>query len=206
VPGETIRLRIQFCVVDNAAGPAPAGGFIGWNLGALSLNNGQTGSRTPGRLSPFDFAPDPPGNGVPSADPFTSLTDIDNTLGIQSPPWVCNPDGTIPPQPGPVIRGRNTFVSTFEFSTVISTVFDFTANFSGNLIAATGWNTIECTPPDCGDPADPSDDIPGTCLYVPVTLPPQTFSDCVRLINIPAPSAALLCFPGWLAVRRRRRA
>jgi len=42
-----------------------------------------------GRVAPFDFTPSPPGNGLPAADPFVSLTDIDASMLFQSVP--CSP-------------------------------------------------------------------------------------------------------------------
>src|SRR5437762_2369318 len=53
--GATYRLRLQFGVFDDASGPAPAGGYLGWNVGTMNITNGQTATRTPGRLAPFNF-------------------------------------------------------------------------------------------------------------------------------------------------------
>lgn len=205
-PGESVRFRIQFGVFDDAAGVAPAGGYIGWNLGTLSLTNGQTGTRTPGRIAPFNWAPNPPGNGVPSADPFASLTGIDNTLGLQSPFWGCTPPpNQVPlPQPPPFIRGFNTFISTFEF-TIPSVSADFQANIGGNLIAASGWGVTGGTPPNCGDPNNPNDDTPGSITYAPMALPPRGFNDSLRVVVVPAPGAAALFGVAVLLCTARRR-
>src|SRR6185369_11508813 len=93
------RIRIQFGVFDDGEGAAPAGGYIGWNVGSISVSGTPENSqerRTPGRLSPFNFAASVTANGVPlpsggTADlPGTDwqmLTQIDATLGTQSPPW-----------------------------------------------------------------------------------------------------------------------
>lgn len=202
-PGTAYRLRLQFGVFDDAAGPAPAGGYIGWNLGTLTATGG-TNTRTPGRLAPFDFAPNPPGNGLPSADPFTALTAIDNTLGPQSPEWVCNPDGTIPPQPPPVIRGRNAFVSAYEITTVTG-VADYSITVGGNTFIASGWDFIGSpNPPDCSDPNNP---IPGRVIYLPMVLPPiPGLTAPLTIIATPAPGAAALLGIGGLIAGRRRRA
>src|SRR5688572_10619301 len=67
-PGEEHRIRIQFGVFDDAAGPAPEGGYLGWNVGTITVNGGAGNSdefrNSPsgqhngvGRLNPFTFAP-----------------------------------------------------------------------------------------------------------------------------------------------------
>ena len=209
-PGTAYRLRLQFGVFDDASGAAPAGGYIGWNLGTLNATGG-TNTRTSGRIAPFNFAPNPPGNGLPSADPWTALTAIDNTLGTQGtgspgfPAWVCNADGTVPPAPAATVRGVNAFISTYEITSVAgSNNYSITAG--GNTVVASGWGTIGTpTPPDCGDPADPSDDIPGSILYAPMTLAPITGLNAVVNFVVPAPgAAALLGLGGLVAIRRRR--
>jgi uncharacterized protein (TIGR03382 family) len=212
--GTAYRLRLQFGVFDDAAGPAPAGGYIGWNLGTLTATGG-TNTRTNGRLAPFNFAPNPPGNGLPSADPFTALTAIDNTLGTQGtgspgfPAWVCTaPPNQVPnPPPAFIARGINAFLSTFEITTVAGTS-SYSITAGGNNVVASSWGTIGTpTPPDCGDPSDPSDDIPGSILYAPMTLPPITGLNAVAQLNIiPAPGAAALLGLGGLVALRRRRA
>lgn len=108
LPGNTIdagngaprNIRVQFGVFDDAESPAPAGGFVGCNIGSLAVDGSEDNSderRNPGRLSPFTFAASPDANGnppLPDGDPFTMLTEIDATLGTQSPVWVCvDPDG-----------------------------------------------------------------------------------------------------------------
>jgi hypothetical protein len=216
LPGQTVRIRKQFGVFDDATSAAPLGGYIGWNVGSESLTNGQTATRTGtqtspptnprGRLAPFNFAGQPGADGNPATDPFTSLTDIDNTLGSQSPTWLCNSDGTVPPQPAATIRGRNTFISTWEFSTALSlTQGDFDVNMSGNLIVASGWGLVgQANPPDCSDP-DPANWTAGAVTYAPQTLNPIPGSWVLRVRVVPAPgSMALLGLGGLIAGRRRR--
>src|SRR5262245_3349271 len=93
------RVRIQCGVFDTAESEAPHVGFVGWNVGTISVGGLEGSSderRAPGRLSPFNFANQPNSNGnppLPSGDPFTTLTEIDATLGTQSPVWMCGPDG-----------------------------------------------------------------------------------------------------------------
>jgi hypothetical protein len=202
-PRTSLRFRLQFGVFDDAAGPAPAGGYIGWNLGTMNISGG-TNTRTPGRLAPFTFTPNPPGNGLPSADPFSALTAIDNTLGTQSPAWTCNPDGTIPPPPPFVIRGRNAFISTYEITTVTD-FGDYSITVGGNTIVASRWDAIGSPlPPDCRDPNNP---IPGSIIYAPMTLPPiPGLTAPLDIIITPAPGAAALLGIGGLIAGRRRRA
>jgi hypothetical protein len=214
------RIRLQFSVVDDASGPAPAGGFVGWNVGTVAVSNAAGNSedrRTPGRLGPFNFAAQPTANGnpppaggvgvgdAPGTD-FSGWTDIDCTLGTQGPPWTCNAAGEPNPQPPALVRGRNVFVSVWEMTTdpaAGATNYSITAG--GNLIAATEWRTVGTPlPPDCGDPADPSDDQPGAVTYAPFPTDPLAFT-CVLNLVIPAPgAAALLGLGGLLAIRRRR--
>lgn len=80
LPGSSTRIRVQMRAVDNMSGPTPTGGLFGWVVGGISTTGG-TNTRTPGRLSPFTGTPN--GNGVPSADPFMSISNIDATLGVQ---------------------------------------------------------------------------------------------------------------------------
>lgn len=210
------RIRLQFGVFDDAAGPAPSGGFVGWNVGTLSVSGATANSaetRTPGRLTPFNFASGQNANGnppLPTGDPFTMLTEIDATLGIQSPVWTCDAQGNIPPQPMPIARGINTFVSVFEFTSDPLGVFQGGTGYSitatGNMIAAVEWRTIgTISPPDCGDPTDPSDDIPGAVSYAPVPIPPQAFS-CTMTVFVPAPGpgAAMMIAAAASLARRRR--
>lgn len=190
--GSTHRIRVQFGVFDDAAGAAPAGGFVGWNLGTQTMTGG-TNSRTPGRINPFNFAPAPPGNGTPAADPFMALTTIDNTLGTQSPAWLTFGQ----PQPPAVIRGLNTFVSTWEFTTVAG-MSNYSCTLGGNQVVASNWGII-------GTPIPPDDQgNPGSITYAPQTLPPIAFTAVLNFV-VPAPgTAALLGLGGLVAARRRR--
>jgi len=211
--GAARNIRVQFSVVDDASGAAPAGGFVGWNVGTVAVSGSVSNSdelRNPGRLSPFNFASGVNANGnppLPAGDPFTMLSEIDNTLGTQSPVWVCNADGTVPPQPAAAVRGRNVFVSTFAFSVRPNAgASDYTVTIGGNLIAATSWLPVgNPSAPDCMDPSDPSDDIPGSVTYAPFPTAPTAFTCVLTVHIIPAPgAAALLGLGGLLAARRRR--
>ncbi|MGE3107453.1 MAG: hypothetical protein AB7G11_00620 [Phycisphaerales bacterium] len=211
------RIRLQFGVFDDASGAAPAGGFVGWNVGTLSItgigNPLRAGARrTPGRLAPFNFAAQPNANGdppLPGGDPFGILTSIDNTVGIQSPPWTCVEHPLPEPQPPPVIRGLNTFVSVFEVTlTPLDYYLVFELNFQGNFIAATEWRTVgNPTPPDCGDPDDPSDDIPGQVTYAPFPTPGQQFSGSFTFVSngVPGPAGAWVFGLACAAIMTRRR-
>ncbi len=210
--GTARRVRIQFGVFDDAAGPAPIGGFLGWNFGSISVTTSPDDptvsdeSRTPGRLTPFNFAPS--GNGDPAADPFEAIFGIDATLGTQSPEWVCDPDGSIPPAPEALARAVNTWVSVYEI-TVNPRDFNsqgYQVTFAGNLIAATEWRTIGVpVPPDCGEPGNPSDDMPGTIIYAPIATVPVPFSAVLDVFGVPAPSAMAILLVGVSVVSRRRR-
>jgi hypothetical protein len=201
-PGTSHRIRIQFGVFDDADGAAPPGGYIGWNIGTLATTDG-INTRTPGRLSPFNFAPNPPGNGIPSADPFGVLTAIDNTLGTQSPVWGCGPDGLPLPMPPPTIRGLNTFVSTFEFTTR-APQRAYMITLGGHTVSASGWGIIGTpTPPDCPYPPGGCD-FPATVTYAPMTLPPAPIT-ATLLIVVPSPGiGAMLWIASVLAARRKR--
>jgi len=207
------RVRVQYGVFDNQNGAAPAGGFVGWNVGSLQVSgpgNLASETRTPGRLSPFNFASGPNSNGnppLPGGDPFNMLTEIDATLGTQSPIWQCNAAGVALPQPPAVIRGHNTFVSVFEFTIDPVSPGAYTITTGGNLIAATEWRTVGTpTPPDCGDPADPADDVPGAVTYAPFPTTPQAFTGVLNVqIFVPAPGAGALLGLGGLVLARRRR-
>jgi hypothetical protein len=208
LPGSSHRFRIQFAAFDDANGPAPAGGFIGWNAGTLNAPLG-TNSRTPGRLSPFNFAPDPPGNGLPSTDPFTTLTSIDNTLGVQTLAWTGIPGGSDPGSPPPaVIRGLNRFVSTFEMTHVQN--FNYGSIVaSGHLLAASSWDIISSDPPAPGPDGifGTPDDVPGSVTYGPLTLSPVSFEAPLNFIPIPSPTTAVpLALAATITSRRRRRA
>jgi hypothetical protein len=207
--GAPRRIRVQFGVFDDATSAAPAGGFVGWNVGTITVG-GAAGnsdeSRTPGRLSPFNFAAGPNSNGNPSTNPFDALTEIDATLGTQSPIWICDAQGNVPPQPAATVRGRNTYISVYEITIdPAAGAVNYSIAYGGNLIAASSWNTVGTpTPPDCGDPSDPSDDTPGQVTYAPFPTDPVAFAATLNVV-IPAPgTAALLGLGGLVALRRRR--
>ncbi len=217
---EPTRIRLQFGVFDDASSPAPAGGFLGWNVGFLSITGIQQPTRagahrTPGRLAPFTFSNQPNANGnppLPGGNPFGSLTSIDNTIGIQSPAWTgCDEFGNPSPQPQPISRGINSFVSLYEVTlTPLDYYLVFNLNFQGNFIAATSWGTVGTpNPPDCGDPDDPSDDLPGNVTYAPFALPGQQFSGSFTFVSngVPAPTSVItfsLLSLARLARSRRR--
>lgn len=215
LPGVSRNIRLQIGVFDDAAGPAPLGGFVGWNVGTLTSfapNNAWDLRRNNGRLSPFNFSQHPNANGnppLPGGDPFMNLTEIDATLGTQSPVWVCNAQGNAPPPPAATVRGRNTFVSVFAFRIdpeQAPGAFRIVAG--GNLIAAESWQVVgNPVAPDCGDPLDPSDDIAGTVTYAPVPTAPRGFScELVVLNNEPTPGAGMTIILGAAMASRRRRA
>jgi hypothetical protein len=215
--GLPARIRLQYRVVDDAMGPAPLGGFVGWNVGTIAISGDPSNSadrRTNGRIGPFNFAAQPTANGNPPpaggvntgdavGTDFQGWSEIDATLGTQAFAWTCNPDGTVPPQPSPLIRGRNSFVSVWEMTTDPSaTGTNYSITTGGNLIAATEWRPVG-TPqePDCTDPDNP---VPGSVTYAPFPTNPTAFS-CTLNILVPAPgAAALLGLGGLLAARRRR--
>jgi hypothetical protein len=200
------RVRIQFGVFDDAEGPAPAGGYVGWNVGTITVNGGFGNSQEfrnsadgvhngVGRLAPFNFAPSSGGaNGLPANDPFESLTGIDNTLGVQGRVWNFGE-----PMPQPIIRGRNTWVSTFEISVDPSVAFSgYTIDFGGNLVAALGWRSV-------GEPLKPTEEEPGLVNYAPFVDDPRAFSATLHVMYEPAPGAAAVFVFGALVLNRRRR-
>ena len=209
--GAPRNIRIQFGVFDDADGPAPLGGFVGWNVGTLTVSGPVDNSderRTNGRIAPFNFSLGANANGnppLPQGDPFTMLTEIDSTLGTQSPVWVCQEAPLPVPQPPAVVRGLNTFVSVYAFTIDPSVnALNYTVTAGGNLIAASEWRTVgNPTPPDCGDPDDPSDDIPGAVTYAPFPEPARAFS--CALAMVPAPMSGALGVAGVLLATRRRR-
>mgnify|MGYP000393562440 CR=1 FL=1 len=211
--GEVARVRIQFGVFDSASGPAPEGGFIGWNVGTLAvsgLSEFSDAYRTPGRLAPFNFATGPNSNGnppAPAGDPFITLTDIDSTLGTQSPIWTgCDADGNPTPQPAPVIRGLNTFVSVYEITVVGHVQYmDFTVNLGGNAIAAQNWREVGTPiPPNCDDPQNPE---PGFVTYGPFPLAPVAVSNSlfVHIEDVPGAGSAVTLLAGLSLLSRRHR-
>lgn len=205
--GTVVRFRLQFGVFDDGAGPAPAGGYLGWNVGTLTATGGSPNTRTPGRLTPFNFAPAPPGNGMPAADPWMALTGVDNTLGTQPLPWNSqqgNPD--VPPPPPAVVRGLNSFISTFEISTTIGGGANYTIIAGGNALGCLMWNIVQQTPPAPGEDEilGTPDDVAGSILYAPLADAARSFSNTLSIL-VPAPGAlALLGLGGLVATRRRR--
>lgn len=206
-------VRLQLAVVDDSE-PASAGGFLGWSDGSITVSGPESNSDErrngpgPGRISPFNSSSHPNANGnppLPGGDPFTTLTEIDASRGAQSPIWVCDAQGNIPAQPPAVVLGRNSFVSVFAFSIDPRPgASSYFVTFTGNLVAATAWQTVGTpVPPNCGNPADPNDDIPGSVTYAPVPTASLPFT-CVLNVQTPAPSAAaLLGLGGLFAIRRR---
>ncbi len=227
LPGNTIdasnglarRIRIQFGVFDDAAGAAPAGGFVGWNVGSLAVSGALANSaetRTPGRLSPFTFAPQQNANGnpplaSPGGDPFTMLTEIDNTLGTQTTLWRADQ-----PLPDPaVVRGFNDFVSIFEFTIDPADTgggaADYTITLGGNVIGASEWRMVG-TPTAPGDDDGPPcdfppacEDPPGSATWAPNPTPPQGISAVLNVVVVPSPPAAVVVGGMVLFGLRRRR-
>ena len=209
------RIRFQIGVFDDDAGPAPAAGVLGWNFGTLSITGMQDplragARRTPGRLAPFTFAPGPNANGnppLPDGDPFSTLTDIDNNIGIQSPLWLCDANGQPTPQPQPIVRGLNSFVSFYEITlTPLDDALEFQLNASGRLIAAVLWDTFGTPiPPDCEDPGNP---LPGQVTYIALQAAPRPlFDTTITFVShaVPAPGIGAGMLVGALMAARRRR-
>jgi hypothetical protein len=201
------RVRFQVGFFDDANGPAPAGGLIGWSTGSLLVDARFPGEievrRTPGRLSPFNSVPGANGNPpLPDGDPFESLTDIDATLGPQSFVWGFDVNGQPLPQPVPLIRGFNHYTSIFEITLRIAVGADWTSiHAGGNLLSASEWNTVG-TP----IPPDPETQMPGSVTYAPVLLDPVKFTNTLIVYPGPTPgSASLLAAVGLANIRRRRR-
>lgn len=206
------RLRVQFGAFDDAESAAPDGGLLGWNLGRIDVTGPADNSdetRTPGRLSPFNFAGQATANGdppLPQGDPFSALTEIDATLGTQSPLWRCDSQGNPEPMPLPVIRGRNTYVSVYEITIDPRTASNsYSITFSGSLLAATEWRVVGTpTPPDCSGEPDPTDPLPGTVTYAPLATPPDAFSRTIQIV-VPSPATLAPMLLGFCPVVRRRR-
>lgn len=205
------RIRIQFGVFDDAVSPAPEGGFIGWNMGSIVVSGPAGNSverRTPGRLNVFAFPSGPNANGnppLPDGDPFEMLTEIDATMGPQTRPWVCNPDGSVPPMPEPIVRARNTFISVFEFTIDPIEFQNYTVTVTGNAVASAGWQTVGTpVPPDCGDPMNPNDDVPGSVVYEAAAEAGRGI-ECVLFCLVPGPgTGSVLAVMGAMVLRRRR--
>jgi hypothetical protein len=208
--GNARRIRVQFGVFDDAAGAAPAGGYLGWNVGTITVNGGAGNSdefrnssagvhNGVGRLTPFNFAPASGGaNGLPPANPpdssFEALTAIDNTLGQQAFVWEFGN-----PQPQPRVFGLNTYVSTYEISVRPNAgALSYTIDFGGNVLAALEWRVV-------GEPIPPEDpDNDGSVTYAPFADAPRAFTAVLNVV-VPAPgAAALLGLGGLVAIRRRR--
>lgn len=207
-PNTPVRIRLQIGVFDDANGPAPAGGMLGWNTGTLNTSGTAstfTRRRTPGRLTPFTFSMSPNANGNPPNDPFIVLSEIDNTLGTQSPPWPAGSDPDSPPQP--FIRGLNTFVSIYEITISTSSTLERPTailRFGGNLIAAREWRSV-------GTPNPPTPEEPGEITYAPFPLAPVPF-DRQLTVQIfpdgptPGTGVIFLAAIGSMTGSRRRRA
>jgi hypothetical protein len=200
-PGGFIRLRVQLGVFDDAESPAPAGGIIGWATGSIqgSISNMPL-TRTPGRLAPFQFSNQGHANGYPISDPFTRITEIDNTLGIQVPLWPAGSDPGAPPLP--TIFGRNEYVSVYEISLQVPTdLFKSwrTIDLSGLAYAASDWRAFET-------PIPPTPDSDGLIRYAPVPLPPLPIERSVRIFNeaVPSPPGVGVLLLPLLCARRRR--
>lgn len=201
--GKPRWIRLQFGVFDDAAGPAPAGGFFGWSNGEL-LATGGINRRTPGRLEPFAFGTNPLGNGnppLPNGDPFRSLTDIDATIGVQTPEWGFDINGAPLPQPGAVIYGRNEFVSVYDIMvTADGSGNNFSIMAMGDLFAALSWDVIG-TP----IPPDPATGELGFVAYSATTQSTTMPQHCTLTFGVPTPGAATMLVMGLGAATRRRR-
>jgi hypothetical protein len=213
--GAPRRIRLQIGVFDDAGGAAPGGGFVGWNVGSMQISGPAANSadrRTNGRLSPWNFATGPNSNGNPppaggsnagdaAGTDFSGWTEIDATLGTQSPFWQgCDAEGNPVPPPPAAVRGRNTFASLFEITTDPNDggFENYSISASGNLISATEWRIVgNPLPPDC------ESGTPGQITYAPFPTDPVAFSCVLNLVPAPG-AAALLGLGGLLAARRRR--
>jgi hypothetical protein len=205
--GEPRRIRLQFGVFDDDAGPAPGGGFIGWNGGSVVVSGTPANSderRTPGRLTPFFTQGH--GNGEPAIDPFDAIIGIDAVMGLQGRAWRCNPDGTPAPMPPARTWGLNRYDAVFELTIDPAPGAEsYSVVFGGSLIAATEWRLAgEPWPPDCGDPANPDDDQWGSVTYAPFPTAPRMFEGTLH-VYVPAPSAVVVAVAGLLGGARRRR-
>jgi hypothetical protein len=206
--GAARRIRVQLGVFDDGAGAAPAGGFVGWDVGTVSVSGTAGNSqerRTPGRIAPFNSSTNPNANGNPPpptlAGPdstgfdFQTLVEISAALGPQSPLWLCN--GSEPMvQPPPTIRGRNAFVSVYEITIdPAAGAASYTVTLGGNLIAASSWTTLGTPfPPDCDN------GIPGTVTYAPLPTAPLSFTAVLNVSTASAPTGACCAVDGGCTV------
>jgi hypothetical protein len=216
VPGSSHRFRLQFRVLDDGSA---AGGFVGWNVGTLDVSGAAANSqtrRTNGRVPPYVFAGQPTANGNPppaggvntgdaAGVDIDHLTEVDATLGTQSPAWGCDAGGQPLPPPPALVRGLSSqanggWQSVFEVTDVSSlSAVNYSITAGGNLIAATEWRLV-------GTPIEPDCETgtPGSITYAPFPTAPTPFQ-CVLNIVVPAPGAAALLGLGGLLVARRRR-
>lgn len=203
LPGSTHRLRFQGGVFDDADGPAPEGGFNGYTLGTISTFGGGIWTRTPGRLVPFIFFQAPSANGnppLPAGDPFTSLTQIDATIAVQGYAWTCDAQGNPNPMPQPVIRGRKTYISTYEITLTMDAApaGDLRVVFGGQFTAADSWRVQgNAVPPDCESGENGS-----VFYFCPLNGDRPLLEHELRII--PAPSSALALLVLAPLARRRR--
>lgn len=201
--GREREIRLQFGVFDDENGEAPAGGFIGWNMGVMMATGG-INRRFPGRLEPFTSATGPLANGnppLPDGDPFRRLTDIDATIGVQTPFWGFDDEGNPLPIPGPVIYGRNEFISVFGMTVQADDLEgeSFTMEASGQVLAATDWTVIG-TP----TPPNPETGEPGFVAYNPTQAPAQDIA-CLLVFFVPTPGAAAVLLGAGAMMGGRRR-
>lgn len=192
-PNSIHRYRIQFRVVPDGPEDARAG-FMAWNVGVIDTTGGlnyRTGMppnpNPRGRLVPFMFARPDRAEGLPAADPFVRLEQIDcaSIYANYTGTWECDGNGNPLPQPTPPVIGRGEFVSAYEITSgAIDT--SYTITYSGNVVVGNRFSAISCQPPDCGDPNDPSDDIASTCQWGVVPYPPRPFSLTLTINVCPA--------------------
>lgn len=205
--GEARRVRIQFGMFDDDAGPAPVGGIAGF-YGGITVTGPASNSderRTPGRLTPF--LTQGHGNGDPAADPFDALIGIDAVLGVQGRAWRCNPDGTPEPMPPARTWGQNSYVSVFELTLdPREGAESYAIRYSGSLVGIREWRVIgEPTPPDCGDPANPDDDVWGSVSYAPFPVAGTTPFEATLHVYVPGASGVVVMGAGVVVAGTRRR-
>ncbi|MBC7773629.1 MAG: hypothetical protein H7210_14130 [Pyrinomonadaceae bacterium] len=180
-PGSAHRFRVQCRVIPSGPSDVRAG-ILGWNTGTIvttggiNTRTGQSPNPSPrGRIPPFTFAQGPGSEGFPAIDPFTSLDLIDAVVGIRTAEWVCGGDGLPTSQPEPAPYGRGDFVSTYEFTSV-ATPATYTITIAGQMIAGSHYLPVNCSPPDCGDPGTPDDDVTTNCIFGVIATTPEPFS------------------------------